>query len=71
MSAATHTPHAPWTVVDYNDQKQGRLTLIRHLLDRLPDTHVPEEPIDWPSLGHEPLGEDFRLLEPIPSFPVD
>ena len=71
MFAATHTPHAPWTVVDYNDQKQGRLTLIRHLLDRLPDTHVPEEPIDWPSLGHEPLGEDFQLIEPIPRFPIN
>ena len=46
--------HAPWTVVDYNDQKHGRLTLIRDLLDRLPDTHVPHEELDWPELGHAP-----------------
>lgn len=66
--AATHTDHAPWTVVDYNDQKLGRLTLIRNLLDRLPDTHVPHEEIEWPALGHEPYSEDFDILEPIPAY---
>ncbi|MCJ8190863.1 polyphosphate kinase 2 [Sphingomicrobium aestuariivivum] len=65
MFAKTHTAHAPWTVVDYNDQKQGRLTLIRDLLDRLPDMQVAEEVLDWPALGHEPLGEDFGLLQPV------
>ena len=70
MFAATHTDHAPWTVVDYNDQKHGRLTLIRDLLDRLPDTHVPQEEIDWPSLGHELLTEEFDALQPIPPYPV-
>ena len=40
MLAATHTEHAPWTLVDFNDQKRGRLTLVRDLLDRLPDTHI-------------------------------
>jgi len=68
MFAATHTNHAPWTVVDYNDQKQGRLTLIRDLLDRLPDTKVADERIDWPALGHPPLEEDFALLKPLPDF---
>ncbi|WP_265569846.1 polyphosphate kinase 2 [Sphingomicrobium nitratireducens] len=71
MFAATHTDWAPWTVVDYNDQKLGRLTLIRDLLDRLPDTHVPEETIDWPSLGHAPLDEEFALLKPIAPFGED
>ena len=65
MFAATHTPHAPWTVVDYNDQKRGRLTLIRDLLGRFPDTHIPQEPIDWPKLEHDPLSEDFASLTPI------
>ncbi|MCJ7421465.1 polyphosphate kinase 2 [Sphingomicrobium astaxanthinifaciens] len=65
MFAKTHTPHAPWTVVDFNDQRRGRLTLIRDLLDRLPDTRIEEEAIDWPALGHPPLGEDFGLLHPI------
>ncbi len=50
MIKATHTPHAPWTVVDFNDQRAGRLTLIRDLLDRLPDTHCEPEQIDFPPL---------------------
>ena len=40
MLKATHTAHAPWTLVDFNDQRVGRLTLIRDLLDRLPDISV-------------------------------
>src|SRR5688572_5090725 len=38
MFKATHSPNAPWYVVDFNDQKRGRLNLIRHLLDLVPDT---------------------------------
>ena len=71
MFATTHTEHAPWTVVDYNDQKHGRLTLIRDLLDRLPDTSVPEEELDWPVLDHPPLDEEFELLKPIAPFPLE
>ena len=71
MFAATHTDHAPWTVVDFNDQKRGRLTLIRDLLDRLPDTALPYERIDWPELGHAPLEEEFDLLQPIPDYTPD
>ncbi len=71
MFAATHTDHAPWTVVDYNDQKHGRLTLIRDLLDRLPDTHVPHEDLEWPALDHAPLEEDFGLIQPIPPYPLE
>ena len=71
MFVATHTDHAPWTVVDFNDQKRGRLTLIRDLLDRLPDTALPYERIDWPELGHVPLEEEFGLLQPIPDFTPD
>ena len=43
MLAATHNKRAPWTLVDFNDQRRGRLALIRHLLDHLPDTQVPVE----------------------------
>lgn len=68
MFAATHTPHAPWTMVDFNDQKRGRLTLIRNLLDRLPDSALPEEPLDWPRLGHKPLKEQYGLVQPLPPF---
>jgi polyphosphate kinase 2 len=68
MLRATHTDHAPWTLVDFNDQKRGRLTLIRDLLDRLPDTGVDPQPIDFPPLGHAPLPERYDVLRPIPDY---
>jgi len=70
MLKATHTDHAPWTLVDFNDQKHGRLTLIRNLLDRLPDTRVDPPELEFPSLGHEPLVEEYRVIEPIENYPV-
>jgi polyphosphate kinase 2 len=50
MLKATHTADAPWTLVDFNDQRRGRLTLIRHLLDQVPEHHVPEAPLQLPPL---------------------
>ena len=70
MLKATHSEAAPWTLVDFNDQKLGRLTLIRDLLDRLPDIELPETRIDWPPLPGKPQKEKFTVLKPIPSFPV-
>ncbi|MCB2065518.1 MAG: polyphosphate kinase 2 [Erythrobacter sp.] len=70
MFTATHTAWAPWTVVDFNDQKHGRLTLIRDLLDRVPDTEVTEEKLEWPPLDHPPLHEEFGLLHPLRPHPV-
>ncbi|MDH5833178.1 polyphosphate kinase 2 [Luteimonas kalidii] len=68
MLAATHTRHAPWTLVDFNDQKRGRLTLIRDLLDRLPDTHVPPPDLDLPPLAGRPRRERYGVLHPLPAF---
>ena len=66
MLKATHTKHAPWTLVDFNNQRVGRLTLIRHLLDHIPDRKVPEARLDFPPLGHDPLREKFgTALAPI------
>ena len=66
MLQATHSKHAPWTLVDFNDQRQGRLTLIRHLLGAVPEHGVPEVPVEFPPLGHEPLKERFKAgLKPI------
>ena len=68
MLAATHTKFAPWTLVDFNDQRAGRLTLIRHLLDSLPDCAVPEEWIDFAPLAGKPATEKFTgPLKPIAS----
>lgn len=68
MLAATHTDHAPWTLVDFNDQRCGRLTLIRDLLSRVPDTHEEPAAIDFPPLDREPMTETYRVLKPIASF---
>jgi polyphosphate kinase 2 len=65
MLAATHQPHAPWTIVDFNDQRRGRLTLVRDLLHRIPDTHEDPPEIDFPALAHAPLAETYGVLKPI------
>jgi polyphosphate kinase 2 len=69
MLKATHSEHAPWTLVDFNDQRRGRLTLIRHLLDQLPDQHVPEEAISMPPLDGPPEREHYpRGHKPLPPY---
>ncbi len=70
MLKATHNRHAPWTLVDFNDQKRGRLTLIRDLLDRLPDTHVPETKLEFTPLPGKPLKERYGVLKPIPDYDI-
>jgi polyphosphate kinase 2 len=71
MLAATHTDYAPWTLVDFNDQPIGRLTLLRDLLDRVPDTELPLAEIPWPPLPGEPLKERYAVLQPIPTYSVE
>ena len=68
MLKATHTQHAPWTLVDFNDQKRGRLALIRDLLDRLPDTAIDAPRIEFPKLAGKPARERYGVLKPIPPF---
>ena len=60
MFEATHTKHAPWYVVDFNDQRRGRLNLIRHLLDHVPDSQVPDVPLDLPPLPGKLAKERFN-----------
>ncbi|MXP15421.1 polyphosphate kinase 2 [Altererythrobacter confluentis] len=68
MLKATHTRHAPWTLVDFNDQKRGRLTLISDLLARLPDTHFDPPALDFPPLADAPRQESYSVLKPIKPF---
>jgi polyphosphate kinase len=51
---ASHAPHAPWFVADFNDQKRGRLNLIRHLLDRLPQRAPPDKRLKLRALPGKP-----------------
>ncbi len=60
MLAATNSEKAPWFLVDFNDQKRGRVNLIDHLLKRLPERTPPDKPIKLPKLKG-------KLLEDIPA----
>ncbi len=71
MLEATHTAHAPWTLVDFNHQKSGRLALIRNLLDRLPDVAVPAHRPEFGPLPGPPSQECYGVLQPIPPYAVD
>lgn len=57
MLKATHSEAAPWTLVNFNDQRRGRIALIRHLLACAPDTTVAPAPLRLPALSHAPLKE--------------
>jgi polyphosphate kinase len=70
MLDATHTKYAPWTLVDFNDQKRGRLTLIRNFLDRLPDTTIEDKAIDFPPLEGKPKKEKFSVVKPLKDFDI-
>ena len=60
MFRRTHSRHAPWFVVNFDDQRRGRLNLIRHLLDQAPDTRVPATEVVLPPLPHKPAKETFK-----------
>jgi polyphosphate kinase 2 len=61
MIAATHTRHAPWTVVRFNDKRRGRIEALRHIL-----TAIPFEGRDMALIG-EPdpriIGEGLEMLD--------
>jgi len=54
MIQHTHTADAPWFVADFDDQKTGRLNLIRHLLDQVPDMLTPDKAFELPPLKGKP-----------------
>jgi polyphosphate kinase 2 len=55
MFAATDTTENPWHVVDYNDQRRGRLNLISHFLSVVPYEAVPHDKVKLPKRD-EPNG---------------
>jgi polyphosphate kinase 2 len=67
MIERTSRPHAPWFVVDFNDQKRGRVNLIRHLLEQVPRSEetIPEPKM--PKLKGKPKDEQVtRKAEWVP-----
>ena len=68
MLKVTHTDFAPWTLVEFDDQQVGRLTLLRDFLDRVPDIKLPLPEVDWPALPKEPSKETYGVLAPIEPY---
>ncbi|OOG39358.1 polyphosphate kinase 2 [Rhodanobacter sp. C05] len=67
MIERTHTVSAPWFVVDFNDQKRGRINLIRHLLQQVPFDDKPLAEVKLPKLKGKPKTEhvtDKAVLVP-------
>ncbi len=57
MLEATHTAHAPWTIVRSNDKRRARLNAIRYVLKNLDYKGKDESAIgkiDPKILGHQP-----------------
>ncbi|EIM00029.1 MULTISPECIES: polyphosphate kinase 2 [Rhodanobacter] len=57
MIERTHAEHAPWFVVDFNDQKRGRINLIRHLLQQVPLHEEAVPALKLPKLKGKPKTE--------------
>ncbi|MFC5524866.1 polyphosphate kinase 2 [Rhodanobacter ginsengisoli] len=57
MIERTHRDHAPWFVVDFNDQRRGRINLIRHLLQQVPLHDEPIAEVKLPRLKGKPRKE--------------
>jgi len=65
MFTATHTKATPWFVVNFNNQREGRVRLIRHLLDQVPDTHITPDPLPLPPLKGKSAKERHRVIKPV------
>ncbi len=55
MFEHTHTPSAPWHLVDCNDQRQGRLNMVADALHRIPWVDQEMEKVDYKPLCKKEL----------------
>jgi len=62
MLARTHTPDAPWWVVEAVDKKKARLNCIAHLLAQIPYQDVEKSTIELPERVHN----DDYVRTPVP-----
>jgi polyphosphate kinase len=62
MLEHTHIREAPWHVVEAVDKKKARLNCIAHLLEQIPYSNIPHDPVALPARVHNP---DY-LRGPIP-----
>lgn len=71
MLDATDTDFAPWYLVDFDDQRRGRLALIRHLLSLIPYEKVKLDLPEMPKPPKRPkdVPERLRALRVVPLVP--
>jgi len=71
MLDTTDTEFAPWYLVDFDDQRRGRLALIRHLLSVIPYEPVPQDLPAMPKPPKRPpdVPERLRALRAVPILP--
>jgi len=67
MFAETDTPESPWYMVDYNDQRRGRLNCIAHLLSLVPYEEIKHEPAELPE--RQPRGDYVEPAYPFRYVP--
>jgi polyphosphate kinase 2 len=54
MLERTHTPEAPWWIVEAVNKKKARLNCIHHLLNQVPYQDVRHEAVVFPERVHNP-----------------
>ena len=54
MLERTHTPDAPWWVVEAIDKKRARLNCIAHLLSQIPYEEIKRPTVELPQREHSP-----------------
>lgn len=69
MLKASHKRTAPWTLVDFNNQKIGRLNLIRHFIEHFPNDRPAFSQPEYKALEGKPRKEKFLTApKPIKSY---
>ena len=69
MLEASHKRRAPWILVDFNNQKLGRLNLIRHFVEQFPAGIDAFRQPPYKALSGKPKKEKFRNApKPIASY---
>lgn len=61
MFERTNIPEAPWYIVEGNDKKRARLNCMHHLLQQVPYSEVPNEPVTLPERVFNPNYERSTL----------
>ncbi len=64
MLLATHTPHAPWVIIDSNNKKNARLNTFRYILNNVEyPNKIAREEIDLEGKKVRTGAEEIRKME--------